>query len=131
NNVALPWDQEECRAWHTPFGYSSQRPVAWAPGTFNQGTCEWENERLWTAGRVGQGGDQVILLDGDDGSIIAMVDVPGLKADSFGIYGAAVDSEGNFWGTGWASGNHLVHVDIDTMQATVYPGPTQSTGIDS
>jgi hypothetical protein len=131
NNVALAWDQEECRAWYTPFGYSSQRPVAWAPGTFNQGTCEWEDEMLWTAGRVGQGGDQVVLLDGDTGAIIDIVDVPGLKADSFGIYGAAVDSEGNFWGTGWASGNQLVRVEIDTMELTVWPGPTQATGLDS
>ena len=32
NNVALPWDQEECRAWYTPMQYASQRPVAWGPG---------------------------------------------------------------------------------------------------
>jgi len=131
NNVALAWDQEECRAWHTPFGYSSQRPVAWAPGTFNAGTCEWEDEMVWTAGRVGQGGDQVILLDGETGEIVEMVDVPGLKPDPYGIYGAAVDAEGNFWGTGWASGNHLVRVEKDTMEVTVWPGPTQSTGFDS
>ena len=127
NNVALPWDQEECRAWHTPFAYSSQRPLAWAPGTFNQGTCEWEDEMLWTAGRYGQNQDEVVLLDGETGIIIDMVSVPGLKADPYGIYGAAVDSDGNFWGTGWASGNHLVRVDIDTMEATVWDGPS-STG---
>jgi hypothetical protein len=131
NNVALPWDQEECRAWHIPFPYSSQRPVAWAPGEWNTGSCSWENEKLWTAGRIGNSqGDEVVLIDGDDGVILETIPIPGLKPDSFGIYGAAVDSEGNFWGTGWADGNHLVHVDIDTLQATVYPGPS-STGMGS
>jgi hypothetical protein len=48
NNVALPWAQEECRAWHLPFGYSSQRPVAWAPGDWNSGSCSWEHEKLWS-----------------------------------------------------------------------------------
>ena len=36
NNAALPWDQEECRAWYVSFPYSSQRPVAWAPGTWKR-----------------------------------------------------------------------------------------------
>jgi hypothetical protein len=130
DNVALPWDQEECRAWHTPFDYNSQRPLAWAPGTWNAGSCEWDNEMLWTAGRYGSNQDEVVLLDGDTGIIVDTVMIPGLKADSFGIYGAAVDSEGNFWGTGWASGNHLVRVDRDTMEATVWDGPS-STGLTS
>lgn len=127
NNQALPWDQEECRAWHIPFQYSSQRPVAWAPGDWNSGSCSWDNEKLWTAGRFGQGGDEVVLIDGEDGVVLETIPIMGLKADPYGIYGAAVDSEGNFWGTGWADGNHLVHVDIDTLEATVYPGPS-STG---
>ena len=127
NNVALGWDQEECRAWHTPFDYNSQRPVAWAPGEWNEGTCGWENEMVWTAGRYGQNQDEVVLVDGETGVIVDMVDIPGLKSDSFGIYGAAVDSEGNFWGTGWATGNHLINVDIDTMEVTVWDGPS-STG---
>lgn len=42
-----------------PFPYSSQHSVAWAPGEWNTGSCSWENEKLWTAGRFGQGGDEV------------------------------------------------------------------------
>lgn len=128
--TALPWDEEECRAWYTEFDYTSQRPVAWAPGEFNNGSCTWENEQLWTAGRYGSGGDQAILLDGDTGVVIDMVDVPGLKPDPYGMYGGAVDSEGNFWATGWASGNHLVRVDRSSMEVTVWDGPS-STGNDS
>ncbi|MCX4247735.1 NHL repeat-containing protein [Paraliomyxa miuraensis] len=124
-NAPLPWDQEECRAWHIPFGYSSQRPVAWAPGEWNSQSCEWENEMLWTAGRNGSGTDaEVVLIDGDAGIVVDTAAVMGLKADQYGLYGGAVDSEGNFWATGWATGNHLVRVDIDTMAVTVWPGPS-------
>jgi len=131
SNVALPWDQEECRAWYLPFTYDSQRPIAWAPGTWNANTCQWENEMLWTAGRVGSGTqDHVILIDGDDGVVVDMVDIPGLKSDSFGLYGAAVDAEGNFWGTGWATGNHIVRVTLDSLEVTVWDGPS-STGTTS
>jgi hypothetical protein len=130
NNAALPWAEEECRAWHIPFGYTSQRPVAWAPGEWNTGSCSWENEKLWTAGRFGQNQDEVVLIDGEEGVVLETIPIVGLKADPYGIYGAAVDAEGNFWGTGWADGNHLVHVDIDTLEATVYPGPS-STGMGS
>ena len=131
DNTALPWAEEECRAWHLPFDYTSQRPVAWAPGTWNSSTCTWENEMLWTAGRIGQGTtDHVILIDGEAGVVVDTVDIPGLKADAFGLYGGAVDSEGNFWATGWASGNHLVRVTRDTLDVTVWDGPS-STGTTS
>ncbi len=120
----LPWDQEECRAWHIPYNYDSQRPVAWAPGTWNNTTCEWENELLWSAGRNGQTDTWVVLIDGDAGIELDSVQIPGLKADQFGLYGGAVDSEGNFWTTGWASGNHLVRVDVDTMAVDVWDGPS-------
>lgn len=123
NNVALPWDQEECRAWHTPFGYSTQRPVAWAQGEWNDSTCEWENELLWTAGRNGTTTDaDVILMDGDDGTIIDMVTVGGLASDIYGLYGGAVDSEGNFWAS-QLSGTRLVRVNIADMSTQVWTPP--------
>ncbi len=124
NSVPLAWDVEECRAWYLPFDYDSQRPVAWAPGDWNQTSCSWSNERLWTAGRFGQVQTEVVLIDGDAGVVLDTVDIPGLKPDQFGLYGGAVDSDGNFWTTGWATGNHLVRVDIDTMEPTVWPGPS-------
>jgi hypothetical protein len=129
-NTPLAWTMEECRAWHIPFGYDSQRPVAWAPGEWNAKTCRWENELLWTAGRNGLNQDEVVLIDGDAGMVIDTVTIPGLKSDQFGIYGAAVDSEGNFWGAGWADGNNLVRVRLEDMSVTVWPGPS-STGTSS
>ena len=131
DNIALAWDQEECRAWHIPFNYDSQRPVAWAPGTWNASTCSWENELLWTAGRVGQGTtDEVILIDGDAGVVLETISIPGLKQDPYGLYGAAVDADGNFWATGWANNNHLVRVTLDDLEVTVWDGP-DSTGTTS
>ncbi|MEO7650847.1 MAG: hypothetical protein ABIZ80_10310, partial [Bryobacteraceae bacterium] len=93
-------------------------------GDWNQAACTYQNEKLWTAGRYGQVQTEAILIDGDAGVVLDTVDIPGLKPDQFGLYGGAVDSEGNFWTTGWATGNHLVRVDIDTMDATVWPGPS-------
>lgn len=126
-NAPLPWDEEECRAWHLPFTYDSQRPVAWAPGEWNSSTCEWDNELLWSAGRWGTTDTEVVLIDGEAGIVLDQAMIPGLKADQYGLYGAAVDADGNLWTTGWASGNHLVRVDIDTMAVQIWDGPS-STG---
>jgi hypothetical protein len=123
NNAALPWDQEECRAWHTPFAYSTQRPVAWGQGEWNAETCRYENELLWTAGRNGSVSTaDVILMDGDDGTIIDQVEVTGLAADIYGIYGAAVDADGNFWGT-QLSGTRLINVSLADMSVQVWSPP--------
>lgn len=125
-NVALPWDQEECRAWHTPFGYSSQRPVAWAQGEWNYATCSYDNELLWTAGRNGVTTTaEVVLMNGDDGTIIDSVMLDGLASDQYGIYGGAVDSEGNFWGS-QLSGTRLIRVDIDDLSTQVWTPPVTS-----
>lgn len=123
----LAWGEEECIAWHTPFNYESQRPVAWTQGTFNEDTCQYENIALWTAGRVGQQTD-VLLLDGEDGAVIDMVTLAGFPNDYYGIYGGAVDGEGNFWGTK-LGGVMLVRVDLDDMAYTTWPVPVSSYGM--
>ena len=86
----LPWGQEECIAWHKPMAYQSQRPVAWGPGTFNAGNCQWEEEELWTAGSNQNGFIDIYVLDGDDGATKEMIQVPtdgvGLAADYYGTY---------------------------------------------
>ncbi|KIG19293.1 Methionine ABC transporter ATP-binding protein [Enhygromyxa salina] len=126
----LPWGEEECVAWHTPFNYQTQRPVAWGPGEFNQGTCQWEDEELWTAGSNGQGID-VMVLDGDDGSIKEMINVPtggnGMAADFYGIYGGAVDGDGNFWGSQLGSSGKLLKVNREDMTYTVYNTPNDAS----
>ena len=134
SNDVLPWDDEECRAWYAPFDYESQRPVAWAPGVFNPSTCSYSDEKLWTSGSAGwsgmpkpkpklePGGDgevDVILIDGQTGDVDEIVTVPGVPFDGFGLYGGAVDGDGNFWGSQLGSGK-LVRVNRDTFEPTVW-----------
>ena len=59
--TALPWGTEECVAWYTPFNFTTQRPVAWAPGTLNPVTCEYEDQKLWTAGGQNSVADSLII----------------------------------------------------------------------
>jgi hypothetical protein len=127
----LPWGQDECVAWHTPFPtYSSQRPVAWAQGEWNPATCEYDNQKLWTSGGSQAGGIEVVLLDGATGDVEQTVHVPEVQFDGFGIYGAAVDGEGNFWGSQLGqSGKYLVFVDRETFQYRVWPQPVAAYGM--
>jgi hypothetical protein len=123
NNMALPWGEEECIAWYSPFAYQSQRPVAWVRGELDLNSCEFENERLWTSGMSGQQID-VLLLDGETGAVIDQTAVAGLVADGYGLYGGAVDAEGNFWATQLGSANRLVRIDIDDLSSQVWMPPS-------
>jgi hypothetical protein len=125
-----PWGQDECVGWHTSFPtYTSQRPVAWAQGEFNPATCEFDNQMLWTSGGS-QEGVAVNLLNGETGAVEQTVNIPELQFDGFGIYGAAVDGEGNFWGSQLGqSGKYLVFVDRETFQYKVWPQPIAAYGM--
>ncbi len=127
DSTFLPWGEEECVAWYSPFAYTSQRPVAWTQGEFNPTSCRFENANLWTAGTNGNGAE-VLLLDGEDGAVIDMVNLPAFPSDYYGIYGGAVDAEGNFWGTK-LGGVVLVRVDIDDMTSQTWPVPVGSYGM--
>jgi len=127
NNQPLPWGTEECIAWHQPFNYASQRPVAWGPGEVNEETCEYENEELWTSGNNNNGGLDIMVLNGDDGSIKEMITVPSggpnLNADFYGIYGGAVDPDGNFWGSQLGTNGKLLKVIREDMSYEIYDTP--------
>ncbi|HLT40512.1 MAG TPA: hypothetical protein VK034_29750, partial [Enhygromyxa sp.] len=124
----LPWVLEECVAWHRSMQYKSQRPVAWGPGVFNQGSCAWEDEELWTAGSNQDGAIDFYVLDGADGSTKEMIEVPtgngGLNQDSFGIYGGAVDGDGNFWGSQLGTNGRLVRVNRADMTYDIWKTPS-------
>jgi hypothetical protein len=127
-NDILPWDVEECRAWHQPHAgknYWSNRPMAWAPGEFNDGTCQWENEKLWNSGSNGQ--TEVLLIDGETGNIDETINIP--QVGSSYLYGGAVDGDGNFWGL--QNSVNIIRVDRDdfTVQAWPLPGGGPGYGI--
>jgi len=154
----LAWEDEECRAWHAPFDYASQRPVAWTAGEWNAGTCSYDNAMVWTSGtnddygwkepwpckdpdmdpdqcQKGKPGEppkgsgiDVILLDGDDGTVLETVNIPEVTADYYGIYGGAVDAAGNFWGSQLGQGD-LVRVNLDDFSYSVYPMATSGYGM--
>ena len=125
----LPWGTDECVAWHTPFAYDTQRPVAWSAGEWNPVTCEYDNQALWTAGSTAAaGGADVLLLDGETGDVIHMVHVAEVNYDGYAIYGAAVDGEGNFWGS-TLGGGVLVYVNKETFEYKTWPIPISSYGM--
>jgi len=124
----LPWGQDECVAWHTPFQVESQRPVAWAPGTWNQSTCGYDNEDLWTATGTNAGGIDVHLMDGDSGAVLNSVHIPEMTFDGYGIYGGAVDGEGNFWGSN-LGGGYLAYVNKQTFEYRVWQVPISGYGM--
>ncbi|MFO0634750.1 MAG: hypothetical protein U0168_18050 [Nannocystaceae bacterium] len=108
-----PWP-DGCVGWHTPMAYASQRPVAWSAGTYNNSTCRYEDTKVWTSGANDPLID-VVLLDGETGTVEQTVPLPGnVVASYYGIYGGAVDSGDNFWGSQLSQG-HIVRVDRVTF----------------
>jgi hypothetical protein len=121
----LAWGQDECVAWHTPLAYSSNRPAAWAQGEWNDTTCTYDNEKLWTAGANGSGSTQVLLLDGETGVVEQTVNIPEVGS-SIGLYGGAVDGDGHFWGIE-TGGPRLVRVDRQNFTYQTWNGPGVSS----
>jgi hypothetical protein len=120
-----PW-QDGCVAWHTPMAYESQRPVAWTAGTYDEGTCRWQDTKVWTSGA--NGSIEVLLLDGESGVVEQTVPVPGVDVNYFGIYGAAVDSGDHFWGLS-SHDDKLVRVDRIGFGVQVWDTPAGGYGM--
>ena len=119
-NDILPFGQDECMAWYTPFNYSTQRPLAWGAGQFNQGTCKYEDEKLWSAGNIGNA--EVVLMDGETGIVEETVIIPNVVGWA-GLYGGAVDGLGNFWTVdhNWNGPSTLYRVDGQMFTYDAWP----------
>lgn len=117
NNISLAWGEEECIAWHTPFAFTTQRPVAWAPGTLNPATCKYENEKLWTAGGQNNVADSLTIhrLNGETGAVEDTIAMPDVFHGYFGAYGGAVNQAGDFWFITYDLPSTLVRVDAKTL----------------
>jgi streptogramin lyase len=81
---------------------------------------------VWTAGA--NAAIDVLLLDGDTGTIEQTIDVIGVAANFYGLYGGAVDSQDHFWGS-QLGGGFLVRVDRETFAVESWANPTSSYGI--
>jgi streptogramin lyase len=121
----LPWGVEECVAWYTQFNYISQRPVAWTAGTFNEDTCAWENQKVWTSARSATGrASTPSRLNGETGVVEDTVNVP-VAVSGYGAYGGAVDAEGDFWFMTYTNSFPLVEVDLETLTYQIYDPPPE------
>ncbi len=125
--VPLAWADEECRAWFLPGNYASQRPVAWTAGTQNPNTCLHDDERVWTSG-ASDVLIEVLSVNGETGVLEDTVAIPDVAPNFYGLYGGAVDQDGNFWASQLGTGT-LVRVDAATFTYDTWPMPTSGYGM--
>lgn len=122
----LPWGEDECVIWNTPIASTNYRhgprPTAWE-GVGASGDCTAPNPRLWVGWYDRQANTgRFHRLDGQTGTIVDSVNVPGWTNLDFGPYGGAVDGNGDFWVSGWQRG-HLIRIDGETLDVDVHPFP--------
>ena len=120
-----PFAEEECIAWHTPFpGASTQRPVAWTSGVYNNTTCEYDDQKIWTAASYGSSdctgadGIYVYRLNGDTGAVEDELHLPNITCGLLGAYGAAVDANNNAWFFVFGGGL-IFRVDYQTLAVEI------------
>lgn len=126
-NDVKPWGTDDCVAWYTAFPEArSQRPVQWTTGELNPVTCQWDDQKIWTAeGRdpnsPGIGGfcndDRVRVhrLNGATGVVEDTIELP-YPCTTFGVYGGAVDSTNDLWLTRLFEGSPgAIRVDYDDL----------------
>jgi hypothetical protein len=112
----LPFGDDDCLAWYTPFSCGSQRPMAWTRGTWNEGVCGYVDAKLWTVCD-----SEVHLLDGETGEVEESIPIPGSYVF---VYGGAADANGTFWGLNtYGSPSNLIRVDGETHELTTHTGP--------
>jgi len=128
----LPWGEDDCIAWFTPFAYTTQRPVAWGPGVLNQATCQYEEQVVWTGGCAPgmHTWAQVHRVDGETGVVLDTIDVTGFECSSLSPYGAAIDPNGHYWMTNLVPGqDRLAHIDAQGNLVEVITPPLTPYGM--
>jgi len=120
----LPWETEECRAWHTPFNYTSMRALAWT-----------SDGKLWASGSTGTAESsvlEVVLLNGDTGAVekTVVLDTADVTAGSHGHggYGGVVDRENNFWIV-QIYDQKLIKVSYSNFSYEIFAEPTRVYGV--
>ncbi len=126
-NDVMAWGTDECVIWNADLpgsGSDGPRPVSWTIGEQNPLTCEYSLGDVWV-GWYDQGANtgSFRLLEGATGNTLDDVDVPNWSGMTWGPYGGAIDSENNFWVTGWGESGPVVKIDGETHEATHYGNP--------
>lgn len=127
----LPWGQEECVAWYADYNFMSERAVAWTTGTLNEQNCAYEDPKVWIGATSDAANLRVFRLNGDDGTMDGMVDIPGTTGYmTRSPYGAAVDADNDVWMVNAYCGGTLVEVHEDFSYETIaVPGQVCPYGI--
>jgi hypothetical protein len=119
----LAWGTDECVAWNRQLPTES-RPAAWTSGTRvdDDGESELVDPKLWVSAPdpSGDGAVTVYLLNGATGNTEKQVTIPGVATPQYGLYGGAVDKDGDLWAIPVAVGVHanqayLVHVPFESL----------------
>ncbi len=138
----LAFDTDECVAWYADFPEAtSQRPVAWTSGVYNERTCEYEDQKIWTAAANGTKGSTwpcdgspgitVYRVNGDTGVVEDTIPMPDVTCGgTFGPYGAAVDTNNDLWMYVW-SAYTIVHVDHETLEYETFQGGSYGITVDT
>ena len=127
----LAFMEDECVLWSTPLPIADNGPraIAWEGGEIDPDTCEntVPNPRLW----VGYGGaaQEVYRLDGDTGTVLDHITIPGGGGL---IYGGAVNAEGDLWMVNRGA-NRLIRVDAMTLgfEEFAIPNTPYGMGVDA
>jgi hypothetical protein len=141
------WGDDDCVDWFVDFpDMTVQRPVQWTPG---EGECH-ENQKVWTVtgtngqspGFCGPGGVWIHRLDGDTGTVEDTIHIdegqfpctqailPDGTGVGVGIYGGAVDADGNFYTHGFDNGK-FARVDFDTLEVEIFNGGGYGITVDT
>lgn len=127
-----PFGEDECLLWHLPLpngGSNTQgpRPTAWDAGATNN-PCAADSFRVWVGYYdIGINSGHFYRLAGNDGTILDEVVTPNWSVDgsaSYGPYGGAVDSSGNFWTSGLRG--PLVRIDGGSLDVQQWEFPSES-----
>jgi hypothetical protein len=143
-----PFDADECIAWHSAIPDATvQRPVAWTSGVLNLSTCDYDDQKIWTAtgqdspmgdNYCGPSGTWIHRLNADTGVAEETIHIPenevpcvfGGSPWGFGYYGGAVDPDNNLWLSTFGAGR-LVRVDYQTLDYTVFNGSSYGITVDT
>lgn len=126
--TALPWGDDDCVAWHAPFEFRAQIPVAWGAGELDPVTCDYVDQVVWTAGCTGgaTGGSTILRLDGDTGMVLDVMTLAAIPCATMG----AVDRDGSFWIAGDVEGEgRLAEVTADGALGRIEAAPVIPAGI--
>ncbi len=122
-----PFGDDGCLGWATPLD-GSTTTVAWSRGEWNELDCTWAGTYVWAT--VDHGGGlpaQVVILDGQDGEVLASAfPLEGRPPSPESPIDGIADADGDFW---FIQGSELVQVDSLTLMGTVVELPATAAAI--